>query len=301
MHIMGKVFLWLMAVVLIPAAVLLTTMTLDIRSKWQAEIKQRQEKLATSTQQLNQVRAKVTELEGQLQRNTFDWGQVWDAPQSQPLPAGNGVQLGVGRSRGLGRNAQPGKAPRIYAFAEAGDQSTYIGELELVQIDADRAAGQLIRPPYPGEAQSWPRGKYRVRDTLPANWLSTVADLESQTTVAASKLGFQREEETIFKKQLAASQASLDQRLAELNGDANAPSGASQQVLDGFVETLRKLENQRNETLHEVHALRVKLVKDFSRLEKTLASNRKAVSGMTTVAAPAKPAVVLQPSSSGAQ
>lgn len=274
MHILGKVLLGIMVTLLVPGAVVLTTMTLDIRSKWQAEVQKRQETLANSEEQLSIARARVNELQGELQEQTFNWGQVWAAPQSQPLPGGNGMQLGVGRSTGLGRNAQPGKDPRVYAFAGTGDQSVYIGELELVQIDADRSAGQLLRPPYPGEVQSWPGGMYHVRDTLPSNWLATVADLEAQTTIANSKLGLQKEQEALIISQMAASQELLDQRLAELNGDADAAAGASQQVLDGLVETLRKLENERNQVLDEVHQLRVKLVNDYEALEGLVASNR---------------------------
>lgn len=282
MHILGKVLLGLMVFLLIPGAVVLTTMTLDIRSKWQAEVEQRQEKLAASKEQLNVAKVKVSELEGELQQLTFNWGEVWDAPQSQPLPAGNGVQLGVGQSRGLGRNADPANPPRVYAFAGTGEQSAYIGELELVQIDGDRSAGQLIRQPYPGEVQAWPVGAYHVRDTLPANWLSTVADLEGQTTIANSKLGLQQEQERLINSQMTASQELLDQRLAELNGDADAAAGASQQVLDGLVETLRKLENERNVVLDEVHGLRVKLVNDYETLERLVAGNRTILETQTS-------------------
>ncbi|MBT5017338.1 MAG: hypothetical protein HON04_01185, partial [Planctomicrobium sp.] len=149
------------------------------------------------------------------------------------------------------------------------------------------SAGQLIRQPYPGEVQAWPVGAYHVRDTLPANWLATVADLEGQTTIANSKLGLQQEQERLINSQMTASQELLDQRLAELNGDADAAAGASQQVLDGLVETLRKLENERNLVLDEVHSLRVKLVNDYEDLEGLVAGNRRILEAQTSGLPPA--------------
>lgn len=298
MHILGKVLLGLILVVLIPASILLTTMALDVRSKWQAQIEQRQDRLAQTQSRLTEARVRVSDLESELQRRTYAWGEVWDAPNSEPLPGSPGVQLGVGTSRGLGRNIQAGKQPRVYVFADGGEASAYIGEFELVQVDTDRAAAQLPRPPFPGEMQSWPRGNYRVRDTIPANWLSTVAQLESQIVVTSSKLGMQREQERVVTRQLANSQAVLDQRLAELNGDANAPEGASQELLDGLVETLRKLENDRNATLKDVHALRVKLVEDYTELEQLIASNRSSVEQRQAGSAKPKAAVAAQQTTS---
>ncbi len=294
MHISGKIALGLIVVVLVPAAILLTTMSLDIRSKWQAEVEQRQEKLATSTLQLEEMRTKVSNLEDEYQLNTFAWGEVWEAPQSQPLAGGDGIQIGVGRSSGLGRNFDPAKPPRVYVFAENGDASRYLGEFELDQLDADRAAGRLLRPAYPGESQSWVGGKYHVRDTLPSNWMSTVADLEAQRILIGSKFRMQQEQERLMTDQLSGSQEIMDQRLAELNGDADAAPGASQQVLDGLVETLRKLESERNVVLEEVHGLRVKLVKDYLSLEDSLEQNRKLVDSNQSNASELKPALAGQ-------
>lgn len=284
MHILGKVCLGIMVFLLIPAAIVLTTMTLDIRSKWQAEVAKRQEALAKSEEDLTVARVANAELEGKLQSLTFNWGEVWVAPQSGPLPGGNGIQLGAGRSTGLGRNQQPGKAPRVYAFAGMGDQSMYVGELELVQVDNDRAAGQLMRSPFPGEAQSWPGGVYHVRDTIPSNWLATIADLEAQSIVASTKLSLQKQQESMMLDQLNSSQELLDQRLAELNGDGEAPAGASQQVLDGLVETIRKLEKERNTVLDDVHDLRIKLVNDYENLESLIAGNRSVLQKQTAQA-----------------
>lgn len=293
MNIYGKVALWSIVILLGPAAIVLTTMSLDIRSKWQAEVAKRQESLVASTAELAEAHVRVNELEGELHRQTYAWGEVWDAPNSEPL-SGTEIQIGVGRSRGLGRNARDGQAPRVFIFSETGDASAYLGEFELAQIDTDRAVGQTIRPAYPGEVQAWAPGTYHVRDTLPSNWLVSVAELESQLIQIGSKLSLQEKEEQIQNKLLASSISTRDQRLAELNGDANAPDGASQQVLDGLVETLRKIEDERNVVLDEVHDLRIKMVKDYLVLQDTLKNNRNSVEQRQVNASKRKPAVVAQ-------
>lgn len=293
MNLSGKICLGVIAVLLVPAAIMLTTMSLDIRGKWQAEIAKRQESLVASAAELAEAHVAVNELEGTLHRQTYAWGDVWDAPRSEPL-SDTEIQIGVGRSRGLGRNVQDGVNPKVFVFSEAGDSSQYLGEFELTEIDTDRAAGQMIRPAYPGEVQSWAPGQYHVRDTLPPNWLVSVAELESQLILIGSKLALQQEEDRIQDKLMVASQSTLDQRLAELNGDADAADGASQQVLDGLVETLRNLENERNLVLDEVHDLRIKLVKDYLALQKTLKENSGTVEERQVNASERKPAIVGQ-------
>lgn len=282
MHIIGKVLLGIMVFLLIPLAILLTTMALDVRSEWQAAIQTRKADLVQTGERLSAVRVQVNELEGRLQSLTYNWGEVWDAPRVQPLPSGRGVQVGVGASSGLGRKAQAGQKQRIYVFSDGQNNSRYLGEFEIVQANADAVAAELLRDPYPGEVQNWPAGRSHVRDTLPPNWLATIADLEGDLLIVNSKLQFQQMQDSIIQRQLAASQTTLDQRLAELNGDADAPPGASQQVLDGLVETLRKLESERNSVLDDVHSLRVKLVREQLELEKTLETNRSLVAARET-------------------
>ena len=293
MNFWGKFLVGVIAVLLIPAAIVLTTMSLDIRSKWQAEVAKRQEAIAASSAKLTEARVRVRELEGRLHRQTNVWGEVWDAPNSEPL-SDREIQIGVGKSRGLGRHVQDGKKTTVYVFSESGEASNYLGEFALTDIAVDRAAGELTRPAYPGETQTWSRGTYHVRDLLPPNWLVSVAELEAKLIDINSKLSFQQIEDKIQDKLLAASQSTLDQRLAELNGDANAPDGASQQILDGLVETLRKLENDRSVVLDEVHNLRVKLVKEYLVLQDTIESNRTAVEKNQVNASERKPAVATQ-------
>ncbi|MEW4489306.1 hypothetical protein AB1L42_14585 [Thalassoglobus sp. JC818] len=297
MHLYGKIFLWMAVVILIPA-ILLTTMALDIRSKWQAEVKQRQEKLKTSEQQLAEMRLTVRNLEEELQQESHLWGEVWQAPGSRSLLLNDGIprfDFGVGQNAGLGVGPDS-QSPTVFAFVEPqpGESSRFLGEFEIGDLKAARSGGRLLRNPYPGEIQTWPQqGKVHLRQTLPGSWGSAIAQLESSIIIANSKLETMKINEEIASRQIQNSEESLDQRLAELNGDGNAAAGASEEVLNGLVETLRKYDSERNSLLEKVQELRRKVVNDYLSLTQQISENRDEVEARQAGNSPEKPAVVI--------
>ena len=287
MHTIGKVFVWVSVALLIPAAIILSTMALDIRSKWQKEIADRQEKVETGQQSLAEARLAVRALEEELQKEIHQWGDVWQAPRSQMLPPDPEgrprYEFGAGKANtGLGATKQT--SPTVYAFHEPqpGESSRYIGEFELGNLLEQRSGGRILRLPFEGEVQTWPKqGKFHLRQQIPGGILATIAELESELIISRSKLDSMKINEEIVTRQIQRSDESLEQRFAELNGDGNAPEGASQQVLDGLVQTLRKYEAERNLTLEDVQKLRRKLVLDYLDLQKTLENNQNQVSAVS--------------------
>jgi len=286
MHILGTVFAWLTAVATV-AAIVLTTMLLDVRNKWLTQVQQKQTQVAQSTTELADLSRKVRQLEEELQRATHAWGEVWSAPNSGgPLPGSPGmIAVGVGTSRGLSQSAAAQNkaldAATYFVFnTNNAGESQYMGEFRIAEARADQAAMKLARDPYPGEVESWTPGNYRVRDLLPGNWTATTADLEGQWLIATTQLRTQQNQLEILNRQIQVSQAALDQRLAELNGKADAPPGASQEVVDGLVQTLRDLETKRNANLATVDNLRRQLDTSYVALRKTLDANRQAAADL---------------------
>lgn len=286
MHVMGNVFLWL-SVVLILAAVTLSTMVLDVRSKWLGEVEKRQQALVQSREQLREAELKVRGLEEDLQRRMHLWGDVWVANNSRYMPNGS-LELGAGSSAGLGLKAQGEGRPQpaVYVFGQdaAGD-TQYLGEFQLDQLLTDRASARPARQITPEEIQRWPTGQYRVRENLPGGWRSAFAELEAQRLITLAKLRTQEAELETLSNQIRLSQAALDQRLAELNGDANAPAGADQEVQDGLVETVRQFEATRNRLQREVSVLRRELDRKYVHLRQTLAANEAAANRLRESAA----------------
>lgn len=272
MHVLGKVLLWLCVVLLIPASLVLTTMVLDVRHRWLKDVADRQARIEQGLQQIQETQQRVRALEEQRQALVQDWGDVWNAPNSQVQPGTAGaIELGVGASSNLPQRGPEGKIdPAVYVFAETPGSSQYLGEFTVTDIRPSQAVARLTRTPYPKETESWPRGTFHVRSTLPANWLAMIADLQGQQVIADSILVDQRLELEIRNQLIKSSQATLDQRMSELNGNPQANPEAGDEVKDGLVESLRKYSTARDLQLAEVDRLRRKMVEEYNTLQHTL-------------------------------
>ncbi|WP_437206417.1 hypothetical protein [Planctomicrobium sp. SH664] len=283
MHILGKVLLGL-CILLVLVAVVFSAQLLDIRHRWLKEVETRQTRVRQNAEQLEALRRKVQNLEADRQRLVHEWGDVWVANNSGPQPGSDGiVEIGVGTASGIRVPADLEKSARPVAFvfgSEPSGQTRFLGEFQLVDIAAGRSAAQLIRAPYPGEMDAWPRGQYHIRQTLPGNWLSTIGDLEAQTVIAQARLDIQKNQLSVVQKQNQESQAALDQRMVELNGDPAAIPGTIPEIVDGLVETVRKHEASRNKQLSEIDVLRKKLDDLYVRMRNVLAENLKIVEQM---------------------
>ncbi|MCA8999262.1 MAG: hypothetical protein KDA80_19875, partial [Planctomycetaceae bacterium] len=226
MHILGTVFAWLAAVVTI-VAIVLTTMLLDVRTKWLDQVVQKQEQVEKSIADLDSAEIQVRQLEEELQRATLYWGDVWTAPDSQgPVPGSPGlISVNVGTSKGFSQDAEAlGKDIKnatyfVFNTNNAGE-SQYLGEFRVDDLTAGQAGMRLARRPYAGEVETWAPGNYRIRDLMPGNWMATTANLEGEWLIANTKKRSQELQLDILNKEIQASQRALDQRLAELNGDA---------------------------------------------------------------------------------
>lgn len=284
MNLFGKIAVWSMVILLIPAAIILSVMSLDLRSKWQAELKSRHDKIAENAKRLEESKLALTTIEGELERTRSIWGDVFDAPGSQmigPDPEGRPrYQFGAGKvNTGFGASITN---PTGFAFfdAQPGESSRYIGEFEIGVSDENRSGGRILRLPFENEVESWPQGgNFHLRELVPGSLTTAVAELEAAIIIENSKLQGLIGTQEIVNGQIASSNKSLEQRFSELNGDADAPAGASQAVLDGLVETLRKYEMERNQVLDAVQELRRELVRDYLDLQATLKSNQDLISG----------------------
>lgn len=278
MHVLGKVFMWF-AFLLIIAAVVLTTLTLKVRNRWKGELSKAMAAAKTSSDQLTTEEVKTRSLVEQNSLLQHSWGDAWMADRSGPQGQG-AIDIGVGSSKGLGQQqqAQGKEIPNLHVFAVTGpEESQYLGEFKVAQLGADTTTGQLARPLRPGqvpaEDQTWPTGQYRVRMMLPEGWASTTVELDSSVLKSHRYLVACDEQLKLLNKQIEESQKSLDQRLAELNGDAEAPEGSEQEVIEGFVAAVRRLELERNSVLAHVDELRHELNDQYVKLRETMDEN----------------------------
>ncbi|HWL06965.1 MAG TPA: hypothetical protein VNQ76_00985 [Planctomicrobium sp.] len=273
MHILGKVLVWL-TVVLVLAAAWMTSTALGVRHRWLTSVETRQQKIEGQLKDITATRHRVRELEERRQQLVHSWGDVWTAPNSRVQPGGTGaIELGVGASSNLPQKSADGAIPTVFVFGEEGGQSKYLGEFAVTDIRPTQAIAQLTRRPYAQETSEWPQGLYHVRNVLPGHRLTAAAQLQAQQTIADAHIVEQRQQLEVLNGMVQASQAALDQRLAELNGNPDAPANASEDVKDGLVLSVKKSEQTRDSTLTQVDQLRRQVAQTYDEIVKTLQSN----------------------------
>lgn len=285
MHVLGKVFLGL-TIVLAAADAYLATLLVGHRRHWEQQIEKAQADYVQTHDSLVTAQNRVRDLELQVNRIEDTWGQYWSVPQGRPLNAQAGsFVIGGGAALGIPQAPAGGAAPIVYLFSEEADgTSKFLGGFRLTDVQADQAAGQIPhQPPMPPEIaglQQYGGTPIRVRETVPSAWRSALGDFYAQYALAEENLTFQTNQLEIQTAQLAKSQSILDQRLAELNGDPQPPDGASQEVIDGLVLTIRKEETARNANLQLLDGLRHDYARKTIELNNMVADNKAAVAAL---------------------
>jgi hypothetical protein len=285
MNVWGKVFLGF-TIVLAAVDAYLATLLLGHRAHWQQQIEQAQSDYTQTHESLVAARERVRNLELDVNRIQDTWGQYWTVPQGRPINAQAGsFVIEGGSALGLPQPGGTGPAPIVYIFTEEGDgTSKFLGGFRLSEVQADYSAGQIPhQPPMPPEVagiQQYAGTPIRVRETVPSAWRSALGDFYAQYAVAEQNLSFQANQLQIQTAELAKSQAILDQRLAELNGDPQPPEGASQEVIDGLVLTIRKEETARNAALQALDGLRHDYVRKTNALNDQVAGNKTTVAAL---------------------
>lgn len=276
MNFYGKLLMGFLIVGLM-AATYFTTGVLKARSTWLAKTEDTSKKIAESQEKLTSAKKQFADARNQVHWENLRWGKAYTAPNSGSAPAGDGsIELGAGSNVGIGRGQpDPAKLPVMYVFGtDAQGQSVYVGDFLLTEVRQDSAGGKLTRPPFTGEVESWPRGEYRVRESVPHDNLSTIDSLRTLIILAEQNVRHETAALAYQDQHLIDSQAALDQRMNELSGNANAPPEAGEDIKDGLVQTLRREETARNQLVKQVDALRRELSDVYLQLTSTLAENQ---------------------------
>jgi hypothetical protein len=286
MHVLGKVFLAL-TIVFALVNVYLSSVLLKHRTHWEKQIKDRRESYEKAHDTRISTQAQFSRVTHELNRIKTTWGDsvTTGADGGQLLNAANGT-IGVAAGTALGLPEVVSGAPlkEMFVFIEddAG-KSRYLGAFRLQQCQADQSGYSLARAyMYPDEGANWaqviPAGaKWRVRESVPSSWRKGFGDHDATYARVMKSLDNQRDLLRIETEQLAASQGILDQRYSELNGDPEPPEGASQDVIDGLVLTLRKEETERNAGLQLIDQLRHDYKRKIDRLNGLLLQNQTSV------------------------
>lgn len=283
MNIGGKILLGL-AIVLALADAYLVTVLHGQRADWQQKIEKGRADLAQVETQLQDVSKRYREKSNELARIETEWGKYHNVPQGRVLNAEQGtLAIAAGAVAGIQEPAPDKPAPLAYVFTNEPDGSSrYIGEFALRDVQADQSGMQLTQQPPLSTSiaalQQLQAQTLRVRDSIPAASKALFDDYFARHAVIFQRLTFQQNQLAIQTAELAKSEALLAQRMAELNGDDQAPEGASDQVVKGLVVTIRDEETERNSELEVLDQLRHQYSRKTGQLNELIRENQATVS-----------------------
>lgn len=288
MHVLGKFFLGL-AIVLAAADTYLVMVLYAHREKWHSGIEAKRKQLAEVEVQSQETRKRWLDLRTALDRFQANWGNQWTVAQGNSVLNARNGSLAIAAGPQTFADWPVPQAnkplPLLYVFSIAEDgTSQYLGEFQMSDVQAAQSGGSLTQqPPLPTSVaalQQYQGQPLRVRETIPAGWRGPFDSYFARQIVVAQRLDFQQKQLETQTAQLAKSQAILTQRLAELNGDPQPPAGASPQVVNGLVVTIRDEETGRNADLQTLDALRHDLARKVVLLNQVVAENQEIVSGL---------------------
>lgn len=270
MHVLGKVLLGFVVVGAI-AAIFLTTMTLDVRQKWERQVAEAEKAYAEIEKDLAIKEANWRDAQQSLDRIKHSWGNVWQGQNSRVTNPGTGaVNIGVGTQQGLGVDAASRAAnPMVHLFNVVDNEnSQYLGAFKVQSAQAGSTDAVLSRPPYPGE--SFPAGTWRVREFIPYEYGTRFVDLHTKQIEVDARLQRMVFDVTRKQNQLAATNKLLQERIYQLQGDPNEGTV-------GFVQGIRDALTERDEQLAKLHRLRVERLLKFETLQQLTTENRNRV------------------------
>lgn len=287
MHTLSKVLLGFAAVAAI-AAIFLTSMLYDARNEWLKRVTTRQESVAQLEEDIRKKSLVVSDLESDVNRLMMNWGRSWElAPQNVSLldPENGAVGLQLGLNDGLAvqesaaqQAGQDRLLPTIHLFGNAQDGTvSYLGAFRVTQVTPDQTAAELVRPPLPGEVDQWQvkaANGVRVWNNIPSSWLALNSKFQGEITEAQQTVQDEEGRLVTLEELNQKSQEQLARRMAELEGDNDPVEGASQDVIDGLVQTLRIEETTRNQQLQVLDQLRHEYHAKYNELIDLLQRNR---------------------------
>lgn len=262
-------------------AVILMSDVIKARRNRMEAVETKLEKLEGLDQQVLDNQRIVDNLEAELLINRKEWGRVWpNAGQAVVVNPDDGVvQLGIGANAGLGAAARNGGAlPNLHLFGIDGGETRYIGEFQATAVDAADTVAKLERLPYDGEADKWITAGYRIRDAIPNSFNALEASLITERNIAAQNYLEEQKREERAQGQLAASQAVLQSRMNELNGDNAADPASDELLAKGLVKTIRDRTAERDSLNASVDRLRRVYSDKFEQLKDRLARVRNLAS-----------------------
>jgi hypothetical protein len=284
MHTLGKVFLWLNLLLLI-AAVLLTSKLVNARNYWMAQVDQRSKQIATNDAQIAQKTKELEAARNDLVRQRQAWDTMFLA-QNCRANADGSVIVGAGSGQGFGVVPQGAPAPTVHVFVPRGqDQSYYLGEFSVANVGPAQSELTPLFRVQPNEPANWPQGNWRLWQHVPVQAPARVVELTNAVVEKLEQVAAKQSTLALQQKAVAQARQNLQSRQKELFGNPQAPKiEESPEVTVGLVAALQDAEAARDADLAELDRLRREVDRAYDRLTQLVAQNdrlvRQASAGM---------------------
>lgn len=295
MHILGKVLLGFVIVGAI-AAIVLTTMVLDVRNHWLGKVALAEQAYDAVSAELTKKRIQVQDANEVLDRAKQMWGNSYIAQNSGVTnPRQGSANIGVGRTSGLAvpQLTNNGPLPVVYAFnIDPNGESQYVGAFQLQNVGDNSSTAQLIRTPFADE--TFANGNWRIRDDIDPAY-STAFIHQAQVRVA-TEAQLTRELYDVQRKNQEKREADLifEDRRKELEGDPDTPNVSDLQRT-GLVSAIRTDTDRRDVVLERLDALRRRLELTRIQLDEVLQRNLKRRQAMEAAPAPSSLPPAVEP------
>lgn len=285
MHTIGKVFLGLIVVFLVPAAVLLTARLINTRNHWMQQVATERTAVEQNAEQLEEKERTLDQLQADLARQRLSWDTVIPAPNSAADAQGL-LTVGAGPQQGLGI-PEGGPAPIVHAFMplpEGG--SLYVGPFQVVAAQGNQAQLKPMFSVFPGETANWTRGVWRLWRVIPSQAPSRVVALTNEIVKANEALATRQSTLQIQTQAVAQARATLESRQRELLGNPQAPEiEGSPEVTAGLVAALQQADAARNAELAKLDQMRRAVDQAYQRLKNLVAQNENLAGKLTSQSA----------------
>lgn len=280
MHTLGKVFLWINLLLLVPAAVLLSAKLINVRNYWMQQVSEKEKQIEANEAAIEKKAAQFDQIQTDLVRQRLAWDTMFAAPNSR-ADADGVATIGVGPDQGFGVVAEGAPSPIVHVFVptdQTGQQSRYIGPFQVVSARGSQSQLQPMFRVVGNPAQEWSAGSWRVWQVVPSQAPSRVVALTNE--IVEKREAVASREASLARQQKAVQQAQehLDGRRLELLGNPQAPKVEGvPEISEGLVAVLHEAQAARNADLAELDRLRRDVDRAYEQLTELVAQNSRLI------------------------
>ena len=287
MHTLGKVFLWINLLVLVPAAVLLSAKLINARNYWMQRVDQKEQQVDNNDRQIAEKQKQLGALRAQLVQQRLAWDSMRLA--NGRADAQGNITVNIGPNQAFANVPQGAPPPIVHVFIPQGQGSMYLGPFQVTAAQGNQSQLQpMFRVVTANPAQDWAPGTtWRLWEMVPSQAPSRVVELTSELVKKAEAVRSRQETLALQQKAVEQAQQHLESRRKELFGNPQAPQiEDAPEVSQGLVAALHDAEAARNAELAQLDRLRREVDQAYERLTQLVAQNEQLVRQLPGGAAP---------------